>query len=116
MVSWSWISQKKIEGEGLEDFLKQVIESPLWVLVRDFLTSADVLEMRPTGLKWNISSLFGSFAELWFFLMKEEANDKSEPLPERPGLTFDYWQIFGFDLRVFGPIFSPATADTSSRE
>ena len=34
------------EDEGLEDYLKQVIESPLWVLVRDFLSSADVLEMR----------------------------------------------------------------------
>ena len=31
------------EDEGLENYLKQVIESPLWVLVCDFLSSADVL-------------------------------------------------------------------------
>ena len=42
-------SEDENEDEGLEDFLKQVIESPLWVLVRDFLSSADVLEMRTTG-------------------------------------------------------------------
>ena len=51
MVSWSWIE----------------IESPLWVLVRDFLTSADVLDMRTTRLKWNMARLCGSFAEVWFF-------------------------------------------------
>ena len=90
--------EEEIEGEGLEDYLKQVIESPLWILVCDFFTSADFLEMRTTGLKWNIARLYGSFAELWFFLMKEEANDQSEPLTEWPGLTFDYKQIYGFDL------------------
>ena len=49
-----------------------------------------------------------------FFLMKEEANDKSEPLPEWPGLAFDIKQIYGFDLGVFGPRNSPAAADTNS--
>ena len=34
------------EDEGLEDYLKQVIEGPLRVLVCDFLSSADVLEMQ----------------------------------------------------------------------
>ena len=58
--------EEEIEGEGLEDYLKQVIESPLWVLVRDFFTSADVIEMRVTGLEWNIARLSGSFAGLWF--------------------------------------------------
>ena len=52
------------EDEGLEDYLKQVIESPLRVLVCDFLSSADVLEMRTTGHKWNVARLYGSFAEL----------------------------------------------------
>ena len=74
--------EAKIEGEGLEDYLRQVIESPLWVLVRDFLTSADVFELRTTGVKWNTARLCGSFAELWFFFLKKEANDKSEPLSE----------------------------------
>ena len=41
--------EEEIEGEGLEDYLKQVIESQLWVLVRDFVTSGDVLEMRTSG-------------------------------------------------------------------
>ena len=62
--------------------LKQVIESPLWVLVRDFLTSADVLENRTARLKWNMARPYGSFAELWFFFIKKEEKDKSEPLPE----------------------------------
>ena len=30
-------------GEDLVDNIKQVIESPLWVFVRDFVSSADVL-------------------------------------------------------------------------
>ena len=46
----------------------QVIESPLWALVRDFLTSEDVLHMRTTGIKWNIARLYCSFAELFFLL------------------------------------------------
>ena len=85
------------EGGGLEDHLKQVIECPVWVLVCDFFSSADVLEMRTTGLKWNIARLYGSFTELWFFLAKKEENDKSEPLPEWPSLRYDYRQIYGFD-------------------
>ena len=59
-------------GEDLDGYRKQVIESPLWVLVREFLSADDVFEMRTTGLKWNIARLYGSFAELWFFLMKKE--------------------------------------------
>ena len=55
------------EDEGLENYLKQVIESPHWVLVCDFLSSADVFSMRTTGHKWNVARLYGSFAELWFF-------------------------------------------------
>ena len=55
------------------------METPLWVLVRDFLSSVDVLEMRTTGHNWNVARLYG--AELSFFLMKKEENDKSEPLP-----------------------------------
>ena len=72
--------------------------------------------MRTTGLKWNVARLCGSIAELLFFQMKEEANDKSDPFPEWPGLTSDYKQIYGYDLGVFGPIYSPAAADTSSGE
>ena len=89
------------EDVGVDDSLKQVIESPLWVLVRDFLSSADVLEMRTTGHKWNIARLFGSFAELWLFLFEKEEYDKSEPLPEWPSLRYDYRQIYGFDNGMF---------------
>ena len=42
------------------------------VLVRDFLSSAEILEMRTTGLKWNV-------AELWFFFMKKDENDNPSP-------------------------------------
>ena len=55
---------------------------PLRVLVRDFLSSVDVFEMRTTGHNWNVARLYGSFAELWFVLTKEIENDKSENLPE----------------------------------
>ena len=72
------------EDEGLEDYLKQVIESPLWVLVRDFLSSADVLEMRTTGHKWNIARLFGSFAELWFFPTNNEQKYYQSPCQSGP--------------------------------
>ena len=34
--------EEEIEGEGLDDYLKPVIESPSRVLVRDFFTSADL--------------------------------------------------------------------------
>ena len=89
------------EGEGLEDSLKQVIESPLRVWVRDFLSSDDLLEMRTTGHDWNVARPYGSFAELWFFLMNAE-NDKSEPLPQCPSLTCDCRPLFGFALGIFG--------------
>ena len=59
-MSWSWFPLMKMkcsanenEGECLEDHLNQVNDSPLWVLVRDYLTPADILVMRTTGLKWN---------------------------------------------------------------
>ena len=47
------------DRESVEDRLRQVIESPLWALVRDFLTSEDVLCMRTTGMKWDIARLYG---------------------------------------------------------
>ena len=55
------------EDEGMEDYLKQVIESH-WVLVRDFFSSADVFEMCTTGHKWkNVARLFGPFANCGSF-------------------------------------------------
>ena len=45
------------EQESAEDRLRQVIESPLWALVRDFLTPDDVLRTRTTGVKWNVRPL-----------------------------------------------------------
>ena len=50
------------EGESMADRFRQVIESLLWALVRDFLTSEDVLHVRTTGIKWNIARLYGPFA------------------------------------------------------
>ena len=38
------------DRESVEDRLLQAIESPLWALVRDFLTSDDVLHMRTTAV------------------------------------------------------------------
>ena len=72
--------------------------------------------MRITGHKWNVTRLHGSFAELWFFLMKKDENDNSEHLPEWPSLKFDYRPIYGFDLDlgIFGPVSSSAEMDTNS--
>ena len=67
-------SSDEIEDEGLKDYLNRVNDSPLWVLVRDYFTPAGILEMRTATLKWHIARLHGSFAKLWFFLMK---NDKA---------------------------------------
>ena len=56
------------EGEDPDYYLIQVIESQ--VLVRDFLTSADVFEMYTRNCG--------------FFSMKTEEKVKSEPLPKWP--------------------------------
>ena len=62
------MGELKLDSEEEEEGDK----SPLWVLVRDFLNSADVLVMRTTGLKWNVARLYGSFAEFRFFLIKKK--------------------------------------------
>ena len=64
------------------------------VLVRDFLSSADVLEMRTTGLKWNVAQLYGPIAELFFFLLGKDDQDKSVLRPEWPRLQLGYETIF----------------------
>ena len=89
-VSWSLIPQKKkrretlrvlrtkMKNDGLEGYLKQVIERPLWVFVRDFFTSADVLEMRTTGLVWNKGKTFRFLCRIVDFQHEKEEKDKSE--------------------------------------
>ena len=93
-------SSDEMEDEGLKDYLNRVNDSPLGVLVRDYLTPADTLEMRTTALKCNIARLHGSFAKLWFYLMK---NDKSEPLTDWPRLHYCYRQFYGFGNGMFEP-------------
>ena len=61
-----------------------MIESPLWGLVRDFLSSADVLEMCTTGHKWNTARLFGSFAELFFSFEKKKTMITLSPSQSGP--------------------------------
>ena len=51
--------EEEEDGESMADRLRQVIESSLWCLVRDFLTSEDVLHVRSTEIKWNIARLCG---------------------------------------------------------
>ena len=77
-------SVEEDERERVEDRLRQVIESPLLALVREFLTSDDVLNMRTTAVKWNTSVLYGPFAELFFFLLKKDGREKPVPPPEWP--------------------------------
>ena len=62
------VEEEEEDGESMADRLRQVIGSPLWVSVRDFLTSQDLLRMRTTGIKWNFARLYGHFAELLLHL------------------------------------------------
>ena len=50
------------EGDGDDQGhrFEQVIESHLWVMIRDFLSTVDALEMRTTAHKWNIARLYGN--------------------------------------------------------
>ena len=74
------VEEEEEDGESMADRLRQVIGSPLWVSVRDFLTSQDLLHMRTTGIKWNFARLYGHFAELLlFFLKKEKDKRKTRP-------------------------------------
>ena len=47
--------EQEEDRESVGDHLRQVIESPLWASVRDFLTSDDVLLIRTTGIVWNLA-------------------------------------------------------------
>ena len=66
----------------------EVRESSVWAPLCDCLTPADVLVLRTAGPKWYDAKLYGDYAELWFFLMKEKGTDVSPPapLPEWPNL------------------------------
>ena len=103
------------EGEGLEDSLKQAIESPLWVLVRDFLSSADVLEIAHYRTQVECSKTIRSLCRI-VILPHEKRRDKSEPLPEWPSLKFDSRPIYGFDLGILGPASSLTVGDANSGE
>ena len=59
------------------DHLRQVIGSPLWALVRNFLTyddddddDDDVLYMRTTTIKWSIVGLYGPFCRAVLLLVE----------------------------------------------
>ena len=77
--------------------LRYVPEAPLNISVRVFFVPDDVLYMRTTAVNWNIAGLCGSFAELFFFHLKEDGKQKPLPPPERPSVGYDYRQLFGFD-------------------
>ena len=63
-----------------------------------FLFPPDILAMRTAGPKWNNAKLYGSFADLCFFLMEKDESEKgeSEPLPEWPSLCCNLRQRFGY--------------------
>ena len=82
------VEEEAEDGESIADRLRQVIESPLWALVRNFLTSEDVLHVRTTGIKWNIAWLYGPFAEFFFFLLEKD-DDKRTPVPPPNGQVCD---------------------------
>ena len=63
----------------------------MWATIRDYLTPLDVLDMRTAGQKWNCAKLHGSFAALWFFLMKKDGREEGTQ-PEWPTLSRDHWK------------------------
>ena len=88
--------EEEEDRERVEDRLQQVIESPLWALLRDFLTSDDVLHMRTTGIKLDI----GSFLTEFFFFLKNDEKDKPVLPPEWPSLLYHNRQFWGLEWEV----------------
>ena len=72
-----------------KNYISEVRESPVWATIRDYLTPLDVLDMRTAGQKWNCAKLYGSFAALWFFLMKKDGREEGAQ-PEWPSLCRDH--------------------------
>ena len=68
---------------------REVRESPVWATIRDYLTPLDVLDTRTAGQEWNCAKLYGSFAALWFFLMKKDGREEGAQ-PEWPSLCRDH--------------------------
>ena len=64
--------------------MRYVLEGPLWASVRAFLVPDDVLCMRTTAEKWNVTGLYGPFAELYFVLLKKDVKNGPLPPSERP--------------------------------
>ena len=73
---------------------------PPWDSVRAFLVPDDVLCMRTTAGKWNVAGLYGPFAELHFFLMREGVEHGPLLPSDRPSMRYDHRQLFGFDPKV----------------
>ena len=108
MEAWSpkspdWDSesvQGTDEKEGIEYDMwnvRYVLEGSSWVRV--FLVP-DVLCMRTTAAEWKRAGLFGPFAELYFFLMKEDVKNGPLPRSEPPSMRYDHRQLFGFDPKA----------------
>ena len=57
------------DSDDWSDYLSHAIASPLWITIRDFLSTNDVLEMRTAAQKWNVARLYGPHAELFLFLL-----------------------------------------------
>ena len=91
-ATWNWtLYRRRIEKMWR---LRQVIDGPLWALLRDFRTSEDVLYVRRTGIKWNVARFFGSFAEFFFFLLKKDGTAKPVPPPEWCRLRYAHLRLW----------------------
>ena len=89
---------KQDNNEGDSDdqghCLKQVIESPVWMTIRDFLSTSNVLEMHTTAHKWNVARLYGPEAEFIFLVPARDDRDNPASRPEWPELQPSYTQLF----------------------
>ena len=85
------------------------------MMIRDFLSTGDVLEMRTTGHKLNIARLYGPEAEMLFFLLAKDDRDNPASRPEWSELQSGYKQLFSLvrdsnsltqvrDSKIFGTL------------
>ena len=69
------------------------VKGPLWVSVRAFLASDDVLYVRTTAVKWNIAGLYGRTVLLHPEALLQSGQDYDATAGKFSGSTREYWDL-----------------------
>ena len=77
--------------------MRHVLEGFLWDSVRAFLVPDDILCMRTTARKCNVAGLHVRASCRTLLFLHEDLKNGPLPPPERPGMSYDYRKLFGFD-------------------